>query len=167
MLQRYPLKLTSVALAVCAALSFSVQAEEAEATAERAETHDGVERIQVRAAGLRREVVDMAGPVSVLAGDELIQRAEASIGETLKFEPGVHGNYFGPIASSPVIRGFGRRSGAGVVQKCERASGDGVAMKAQYMRLRQTRLLRKQIDVCRWSATLCGCTARGADGWRY
>ena len=29
--------------------------------------------------GLRREVVDMAGPVSVLAGDELIQRAEASI----------------------------------------------------------------------------------------
>lgn len=64
------------------------------------------EVIVVRASGLNRDIVEMARPVSVLSGDELVRRAEASLGETLKFEPGVHGNYFGPVASSPVIRGL-------------------------------------------------------------
>jgi len=144
------MKVSSVALAVCTVLSVPLQAEES-AAAERAEAHDGVERIQVRAAGLRREVVDMAGPVSVLTGDQLVQRAEASIGETLKFEPGVHGNYFGPIASSPVIRGLdGAR-----VQVVHNGMGTGdVSREGPDHAITADAITAQQIEVLRGPATL-------------
>ncbi|MCC5853602.1 MAG: TonB-dependent receptor [Alkalimonas sp.] len=98
------LKLSPLACAIALAWPAMLSADEAAFDDDR----DGaqLERIEVRASGLRRDVVEMAGPVSVLSGDELVRRTEASIGETLKFEPGVHGNYFGPVASSPVIRGL-------------------------------------------------------------
>ncbi|MCH8538887.1 MAG: TonB-dependent receptor plug domain-containing protein, partial [Alkalimonas sp.] len=65
-----------------------------------------IERMVVSASGLHKYNLDMATPVSVLAGEQLSRRAEPTIGETLKKQPGVHGNYFGPVASSPVIRGL-------------------------------------------------------------
>lgn len=44
-------------------------------------------------------------PVSVLSGDELRMKAANSIGETLKNEPGIHSQSFGPGVGQPVIRG--------------------------------------------------------------
>lgn len=66
----------------------------------------GIERIVVSASGIHKYQLEMASPVSVLTGEELSRRLEPTIGETLKYEPGVHANYYGPVASSPVIRGL-------------------------------------------------------------
>ncbi|MGP9800972.1 TonB-dependent receptor [Rheinheimera sp. NSM] len=66
----------------------------------------GIERIVVAASGIHKYNLEMATPVSVLTGEELSRRTEPTIGETLKYEPGVHANYYGPVASSPVIRGL-------------------------------------------------------------
>jgi iron complex outermembrane receptor protein len=49
---------------------------------------------------------DIAAPVSVLAGDELVLKRGSSLGDTLKGEPGVSTSYFGPNASRPIIRGM-------------------------------------------------------------
>ena len=49
---------------------------------------------------------DVALPVTVLTGDELVLRRGSSLGETLKAEPGVSSTYFGPNANRPVIRGL-------------------------------------------------------------
>lgn len=67
---------------------------------------NGIERITISAAGLHHYDVDSAHPATVLSGDDLVRRNEPTIGETLKLEPGVHSNYYGPVASSPVIRGM-------------------------------------------------------------
>lgn len=69
-------------------------------------TAGGIERIVVAASGIHKYNLEMATPVSVLTGEELSRRSEPTIGETLKYEPGVHANYYGPVASSPVIRGL-------------------------------------------------------------
>jgi iron complex outermembrane receptor protein len=69
-------------------------------------TAGGIERIAVSASGLHHYDLDMAHPVSVLSGEELALKTEPTIGETLKSLPGVHSNYYGPVAASPVIRGL-------------------------------------------------------------
>jgi len=69
-------------------------------------TAGGIERIVVAASGIHKYNLEMATPVSVLTDEELSRRTEPTIGETLKYEPGVHANYYGPVASSPVIRGL-------------------------------------------------------------
>lgn len=66
----------------------------------------GLERMTVSASGLHHYDLDMAHPVSVMSGEDLSRHTEATIGETLKTLPGVHSNYYGPVASSPVIRGL-------------------------------------------------------------
>ncbi len=65
------------------------------------------EAITVTAAPDARAAGDVARPVSVLQGSELLVAAEASLGETLARQPGVSTTYFGPGASRPVIRGLG------------------------------------------------------------
>ncbi|MEL6688248.1 MAG: TonB-dependent receptor plug domain-containing protein, partial [Pseudomonadota bacterium] len=45
--------------------------------------------------------------LSVLSGDELEQRLTGTIGEVLRFEPGVSSTFFGAGASRPIIRGLG------------------------------------------------------------
>ncbi|WP_445769196.1 TonB-dependent receptor [Rheinheimera sp.] len=69
-------------------------------------TAGGIERIVVAASGIHKYNLEMATPVSVLATEELSRRTEPTLGETLKYEPGVHANYYGPVASSPIIRGL-------------------------------------------------------------
>lgn len=69
-------------------------------------TPGGIERIAVSASGLHHYDLDMAHPVSVLSGEALALKTEPTIGETLKSLPGVHSNYYGPVAASPVIRGL-------------------------------------------------------------
>ena len=53
---------------------------------------------------LRRSQI--ASPVSVLSGDDLVLRRGSSLGETLDGLPGVSSTYFGPNANRPVIRGL-------------------------------------------------------------
>lgn len=50
--------------------------------------------------------MESAQPVNVLSGDTLRDRQASTLGETLKNEVGVHSNYYGPVASSPIIRGL-------------------------------------------------------------
>src|SRR5688500_8278522 len=49
---------------------------------------------------------ELAAPVSVLSGDELVLRRGSSLGETLASQPGVSSTYFGPNANRPTIRGL-------------------------------------------------------------
>lgn len=48
-------------------------------------------------------LLDMPG--QLLGNDELVRKLEASLGETLAWEPGVSSTFYGPAASRPVIRG--------------------------------------------------------------
>jgi iron complex outermembrane receptor protein len=50
--------------------------------------------------------IESAQPVSVLSGDQLRDRQATTLGETLKNEVGVHSSYYGPVSSSPIIRGL-------------------------------------------------------------
>jgi iron complex outermembrane receptor protein len=53
-----------------------------------------------------RGELDMAQPVSVLRGDDLRRKREASLGDTLSRELGVSSSSFGPGAGRPIIRGL-------------------------------------------------------------
>ncbi|GAB3013042.1 TonB-dependent receptor [Bowmanella dokdonensis] len=67
--------------------------------------HD-VEKMVVTASPIKRTVLESATPVSILSGEALDQNQSATLGETLKNTPGVHSSYFGPVSSSPIIRGL-------------------------------------------------------------
>ena len=56
--------------------------------------------------GVRRREQDVLGGVSVLDEAELNRELRPSIGETLARLPGVSATSFGPVASSPVLRGL-------------------------------------------------------------
>lgn len=62
--------------------------------------------VTVSASGLALGQGDMSTPVTVLAGDELMLRREATLGETLASQPGIVASHFGAGASRPVIRGM-------------------------------------------------------------
>ncbi|MFY8273404.1 TonB-dependent receptor [Pseudoalteromonas sp. SSDWG2] len=65
-----------------------------------------IENVVVYASGLDKNNLDMVSPVSVLGGDDLRDRAQPTLGETLKGLPGINASYFGPVSSSPIIRGL-------------------------------------------------------------
>ncbi|MFN3815605.1 TonB-dependent receptor domain-containing protein [Brevundimonas sp.] len=61
--------------------------------------------IVVRALPLDQRGDEVISNVTVLAGDELVRRRQATLGETLQGIPGVNSDTFGAGASRPVIRG--------------------------------------------------------------
>ncbi|NMM42211.1 TonB-dependent receptor [Pseudoalteromonas arctica] len=65
-----------------------------------------VESVVVYASALHKNSLEMISPVSVLTGDELRNKAKPTLGETLKGLAGVNASYFGPVSSSPIIRGL-------------------------------------------------------------
>jgi iron complex outermembrane receptor protein len=65
-----------------------------------------MEVVDVYATPLHSSSIESALPVSVISGDELRLKQASTLGETLKNEVGVHSSYFGPVASSPIIRGM-------------------------------------------------------------
>ena len=68
-------------------------------------TPSSVENIVVTATALQSSVLESVTPVTVI-GAERLRRIEApTLGETLKNTPGVQSTYFGPVSSSPIIRG--------------------------------------------------------------
>ncbi|WP_414900941.1 TonB-dependent receptor domain-containing protein [Sphingomonas flavalba] len=72
-----------------------------------AEDADGVARgdIVVTAMGLEQTADETATPVVTLTGDALVHRRQATLGDTLAGQPGIHFDNFGGGASRPVIRG--------------------------------------------------------------
>ncbi len=62
--------------------------------------------VTVSASGLQNSSNDMATPVTILEGNDLLQRRQANLGETLNGEPGIHSSHFGAGASRPIIRGM-------------------------------------------------------------
>lgn len=73
---------------------------------ELALTPSVMEVIDVHATPLHSSTIESALPVNVLAADELRTKHASTLGETLKNEVGVHSSYYGPAASSPIIRGL-------------------------------------------------------------
>lgn len=92
----------SVATAVVA-LSFSAGASAQETVPTRQEE---MPEVTVSASRLGQTAEELAQPVTVLEGAELLLNLEPTLGETLSNQPGVRSTYFGPAASRPVIRGL-------------------------------------------------------------
>lgn len=65
-----------------------------------------MEQVDVIGLPLHLSNMESAQPISVISGDELRDKQASTLGETLKNEIGVHSSYFGPVASSPIIRGL-------------------------------------------------------------
>ncbi|GHB00450.1 TonB-dependent receptor [Algimonas arctica] len=65
------------------------------------------DEIIVTGSPLARSVDEAITGVSVISGADLDQRLASSIGETLKYEPGLSSTFFGAGASRPIIRGQG------------------------------------------------------------
>lgn len=65
-----------------------------------------LEVIDIKASPLHASVTESALPVTVLSGENLKMRQASTLGDTLKNEVGVHSNFYGSVASSPIIRGL-------------------------------------------------------------
>jgi len=93
----------SVSLALASAWLFAATATAQQAAPEVVE----LEAMEVKALPQGGTTLDSTRPVQVLSGEYLDDRKEATLGETLQAEPGIHSTYFGPGAGRPVIRGLG------------------------------------------------------------
>lgn len=89
-------------LITCAILAGTAQAQDKPT---QKDEHD-IETLVITATPLNRSVLESTTPVSIIAGEDLKQRLAPTLGETLKNVPGVHSSYFGPVSSSPIIRGL-------------------------------------------------------------
>jgi iron complex outermembrane receptor protein len=96
------IKYSPLVLAVLTAMSCNLHAAEKDM---QKDEHD-IETLVITASPLKRTVLESSTPVTVISGEELDQHQAATLGETLRNVPGVHGSYFGPVASSPIIRGL-------------------------------------------------------------
>jgi len=135
---------TAAALAV--ALLITTLGQEAQAQAQPQGAAAALPEVTVSASGLQLGSDDMATPVSVLEGDELVRRREGTLGETLNSEPGIQSSHFGAGASRPVIRGMdGPRvqvlSDGSQVQDASTVSPDH-AVVAEPLLARQVEVLR-------------------------
>ncbi len=105
--RRRPTTLHPVALAAMLALSGAGSIAQAQTTAPAAaEAAPSLPPVTVSASGLQLGAGDMTTPATVLEGDELVRRREATLGETLNSEPGITSSHFGAGASRPIIRGM-------------------------------------------------------------
>ncbi|MEP4889048.1 MAG: TonB-dependent receptor [Aliiglaciecola sp.] len=97
-------KKSRLLIAVLAALASNAQAQTHNNDIQKDE--NDIEKIVITASPLNRTVLQSSTPVTILSGEELDQHQAATLGETLSSTPGVHGSYFGPVSSSPIIRGL-------------------------------------------------------------
>ena len=65
-----------------------------------------IEVIDIHAVPLHASVIRSALPINVIGEDELKMKQASTLGETLKHEVGVHSSYYGPVSSTPIIRGL-------------------------------------------------------------
>ena len=107
--------------------------------------------VVVSASPLEENAAGINQAVSVLSGEELLKKAAATIGESLKDEPGVTSSGFGPGVGKPVIRGQsdGRvkvmQDSLGTLDASTSSGDHGIAIEA---------LVAERIEVLRGPATL-------------
>lgn len=107
--------------------------------------------VVVSASPLEEDAAGINQAVSVLSGEELLKKAAATIGESLKDEPGVSNSGFGPGVGKPVIRGQsdGRvkvmQDSLGTLDASTSSGDHGIAIEA---------LVAERIEVLRGPATL-------------
>ena len=65
------------------------------------------EAMTISATPIRKSISDVAQAVGVLNEDDLLQKGQPTLGETLANEPGISSTFFGAGASRPLIRGMG------------------------------------------------------------
>ena len=65
-----------------------------------------IEIIDVSAIPFHSSNIESALPITVLQGESLRMRQENTLGDTLNKEVGVHSNFHGGVASTPIIRGL-------------------------------------------------------------
>src|SRR6056297_3965218 len=93
----------SVSLALASGWLFSTTVAAQQAEPEVVE----LEAMEVKVLPQGGTAMDSTQPVEVLAGEALDDKKEATLGETLQSEVGIHSTYFGPGAGRPIIRGLG------------------------------------------------------------
>jgi len=93
----------SISLALAGACLFVASANAQDAAPEVVE----LEAMEIKALPQGGTTLDSTRPVQMLTGEYLDDRKEATLGETLQAEPGIHSTYFGPGAGRPIIRGLG------------------------------------------------------------
>src|SRR5688500_6021938 len=135
--------------------AFSIPLLSIPPAASAAEPHDherdDLQEVVVTATALRRSMLEVAQPTSILSGDDRVRMRSTSIGEALASTAGVSATYFGPQASRPVIRGLtGER-----VQVTEDGaeSLDVAALSADHA-VTIDPLLADRVEVLRGPATL-------------
>ncbi len=126
-----------------------------------AAAQEDVERdeIVVTASPLERSSQETIVGTTVLSGDDLERNLDASIGETLRRQPGISSTFFGPGASRPVIRGLGGDrisildSGIGSIDASSTSPDHAVAVEPA---------TAEKIEIVRGAATLLyGSSAAG------
>lgn len=65
-----------------------------------------LEYVDVYGMPLHASALESATPITVLSDEDLKNSHTPTLGETLKSQVGIHSTYFGPAASSPIIRGL-------------------------------------------------------------
>ncbi len=65
-----------------------------------------IEIIDVHATPFHSSNIESALPITVVHGEKLRMRQENTLGDTLSKEVGVHSNFHGSVASTPIIRGL-------------------------------------------------------------
>lgn len=98
-------KVVLLAAASLAALSSATHAEPVWPQSGQSAQASRLADIVVIADPLGRSADDVISNVAVIRGDELVQRRQATLGETLTGIPGVNSDTYGAGASRPVIRG--------------------------------------------------------------
>lgn len=84
----------------------TVHVHEGDGSVELVLTSTVLEIVNVVGLPWHASTMESAQPINVLSGETLRERQASTLGETLKNEVGVHSNYYGPVASSPIIRGL-------------------------------------------------------------
>ncbi|MEG3060065.1 MAG: TonB-dependent receptor [Comamonas sp.] len=97
---------TQVAIACAALAAWAFSGLASAQTVAPAAAEAALSEVTVSAGGLGQSGSEMTTPASVLEGQELVLRREATLGETLGGEPGIHSSHFGAGASRPIIRGM-------------------------------------------------------------
>ena len=98
-----PFNLSKISLLVLAVIASRPALSEDKLTQK---DENDIEKLIITSSPLGRSILQSSTPVSILSGDELEKNQSATLGETLKSVPGVNSTYFGPVASSPIIRGL-------------------------------------------------------------
>lgn len=94
------------AISLCAAVAAPLAMAQAAAGASPSHDDDTPTLADVTVTGTSPGAAQAAAPAARLAGDQLLLKSNATLGDTLNGLPGVASSYFGPHAGRPVMRGL-------------------------------------------------------------